>query len=475
MELEKAEAELREAVRLDPEFALAYYRLSIVVGNWGRSVPEARAPAERAAALKDRLSPTDRDIVQGNVLYQTGRLSDAIALFESALARDPGHKEGLYLLSLCYLQSPRDADPRRAIELMERLLAIDPEYHAIYTELALSYVLLGDFATAHARLDGWEAKEPEQVRTRRALLSAWEGRLDEALKWSEASEEASNVWWRSMYALAADRFDLARSLIEKHEQGAGNLNEGMRWVQPFLHASTGQFGPAEAAFRKSLPTQLESDDFASLQAVTLHALAELRMLKGDLKAAQREAERALMIQPEGPFCLYFAGLVASQAGDFRGAERHLATLQAVTKVARGPLVPYYRDALVAEVALARGHPEVARPLLENAVRSDKLLYEAWRGFFPRPLFCDGLARIYLASGEKPKAALALEALLASEWERIFHPAVYIRALYTLGMLKLDVGDRAVGRELLQKFLMHWGKADWDLKEVRDAQARLTIF
>ena len=57
-------------------------------------------------------------------------------------------------------------------------------------------------------------------------------------------------------------------------------------------------------------------------------------------------------------------------------------------------------------------------------------------------------------------------------EAFAHPAIKIRAQYTLGTLKLDLGDRAGGRDLLQKFLQRWDKADWDLPEVRDARARL---
>ena len=53
-----------------------------------------------------------------------------------------------------------------------------------------------------------------------------------------------------------------------------------------------------------------------------------------------------------------------------------------------------------------------------------------------------------------------------------HPVLKVRAFYTLGTLYLDLGDRARGREYLQKFLDYWGKADWDLPEVRDARARL---
>jgi hypothetical protein len=73
-------------------------------------------------------------------------------------------------------------------------------------------------------------------------------------------------------------------------------------------------------------------------------------------------------------------------------------------------------------------------------------------------------------GDKGKAAEALEALVSRRHEAF--GIGWIRALYTLGRLKLELGDRARGRELLEQFLEHWGKADWDLPEVRDARALL---
>jgi hypothetical protein len=141
-------------------------------------------------------------------------------------------------------------------------------------------------------------------------------------------------------------------------------------------------------------------------------------------------------------------------------------------VARGPLVPYYRDALAAEIALARGRPLEAQPLLENALGSGKLFYDSWQHHFPGPAFRDGLARTYLAVGDKRKAAEALEALLRSRRVGFRSPVLMVRTLYTLGKLRLELGDDARGRELLEKFLTHWGKADWDLPEVRDARALL---
>jgi hypothetical protein len=52
--------------------------------------------------------------------------------------------------------------------------------------------------------------------------------------------------------------------------------------------------------------------------------------------------------------------------------------------------------------------------------------------------------------------------------------LYVQALYTLATLKIEAGNMDEGRDLLEQFLDHWGNADWDLPNVRDAKARLAV-
>ncbi len=457
LELEKAAEEFRQAVRIDPEFALAHYRLSLAASSYGEQGPrllEARAAAERAAALKDKLPPRDRDLMEGNLLFVTGRLTEAVPLLEAALARNPEHKELLFLLSECYTHSPRDYDPRRAAELAERVLALDPDFHSLYTHVALNYAFVGDFAKVSERLDVWEPREPETVRLLRSQMRAFEGRTDEALRLSESTKGPSAVSWRIRYAVAASRWDIAKSLLTEEER-LGKLHRRSR---AHLDATLGAFDRAENGYRETLTLQLEADENVggALVVLSLHALAELKALKADHIGAQREAERALTVQPDGPFCLYYAGRFAILAGDLPAAERHLRRLEEVTKIARGPLVPRYRDVLMAELALARGRPLEAQYLLEHVVGSGRPPSDAWL-FEPGPAFREAMTRTYLAIGERRKAAEVLEVQVNSGLERVAHPVLYVRALYTLGALRFDLGDRVRGRALLQKFLEHWAR------------------
>ena len=481
-EWEKAADAFRQAVSLDPEFALAHYRLGMALSRWGTFGPEGRAAVERAAALKDKLPPREREVVAGAALVYAGRRSAAVPVLEAILARDPDNKELLYLLSECYMHSPREADPRRAAELMERLLVLDPDFHLVYHQLAVAYVILGDFATAHERLDGWEAKEPESIRHIRAMVSFYQGRIDEALRLSESPHAPLTTLWRCVYALAAGRWDIVRGIISEQERQAELARQGgpSRPVAPYMDGMAsllqlfhGEFDAAEASLKKTASGfRFEPNEGEAAGFLTLHRLADLLALKGDVHGAQREAEKALLIQPDGPYCLYVAGVFALRASDMSAAERHLRKLEEVVTASRGPLVPHYRDALVAEIALARGRPSDARPLLESAVQSGKLHYDFWASCATAARFRDGLARTYLALGEKQKAARVLEALVASQYDIVAAPLPCIQGLHSLGRLELELGERARGREHLRKFLEYWAKAQWDLPQVGDARARL---
>jgi serine/threonine protein kinase/tetratricopeptide (TPR) repeat protein len=480
---EEAAAAFRQAVDLDRDFALAQYRLGIALSLWGNLGREGRVAVERAAALKDRLPTREANVIDGAVLVYAGRLSDAVPLLEASLAHDPDNKELLYLLSECYMHSPREVNPRRAAEVIERLLTLDPDFRLVYHQLAMAYVMVGDVARARAKLDEWEPVEPEAVRTMRAHVSYVEGRPDEALRLSESTRGLLPSMWRVIYAIAARRWDMVRATlrdrIRESRQSPGSASERSaprgegRWIRAQLGLALGQFGEAQTVLNEIVSRlPLEPNEGPLGGAREFHDLAELYSLKRDFKAASTQAEKALLIQPDGPYCLYVAGIFALRASNMAGAEQHLGHLQQVAATARGPLVPHYRDALTAELALARAHPAEARPLLERAVQSGKLIYEHWAGFATGVRFHDGLARTYLALGEKEKAARELEALIDNPADVNTASVPYIRTFYTLGMLKLELGDRAAGRKLLQRFLEYWGKADWDLAEIRDARARL---
>ena len=71
-----------KAVRVDPDFALAHYRLSLAAGFLGRD-PESTDAAERALALPQKLPPSFTDFLKGNVLYRKGAYHIKRLMFSS--------------------------------------------------------------------------------------------------------------------------------------------------------------------------------------------------------------------------------------------------------------------------------------------------------------------------------------------------------------------------------------------------------
>jgi tetratricopeptide (TPR) repeat protein len=241
--------------------------------------------------------------------------------------------------------------------------------------------------------------------------------------------------------------------------------------------------PTGVKFERAVDSYREAANSAGLNrhegveggmaAAALQSLAQLLATKGELKAARVHAEQALLIQPEGPRCLYYAGLLALRQGDVPAAESYLKKITEVVAEGRHASGDLYRDGLNAEILLAQGKPAEARLLFERVVGSKRLLFDFHSHISSAgPAFRDGLARTYMALGENRKAVNALADLLNSGYERLNHPVTYVQALYSLGKLQIETGDKSTAREFLGKFLDHWGKAEWNLAEVRNARAGL---
>jgi eukaryotic-like serine/threonine-protein kinase len=473
-EWEEAAEQFSKAVRIDPDFALGHYRLSLV-GGWLGRPKESTDAAERALALPQKLPPSFTDFLKGNVLYHQGAFRQAIDVLESALARDPEMKEALLILSEIYAHSARDNDIRRAVGATEKMLRLDPSFNVAYKHLSWGYALQGDFKTAFERLDQ-ETQSRMSQQFARPWLVALQGRAEDALKMSETLEEPFKTIFGAEFAMLASRWDSAREIAVRDSGTSGWLRAWVLRNQGDLYTYRGEFDRAVDAYRQAAAaTDLERHEGleGGMTAAALQSLAQLLAMRGEVKSARVEAEQALRIQREGPRSLYFSGLFALRQGDVSGAESYLSRITHAVADGRHASGDLYRDGLTAEIALAEGRPAEARLLFEKLLGSKRLLFDFHsHASSAGPAFRYGLARTYMVLGENGKAADALAALVNSGYERLNSPVSYVRTLYTLGKLKIEQGDTASGREWLTKFLDHWGKAQWNLPEVRDARAVL---
>lgn len=119
--LEAAVALLSQAIAVGPEFAAAYNTLAwLYADKLGTHLAEAEQLARRALALDP--DATHINDTLGWILYKQGRYTEALTVFEQALAHAPNNAEYLYHASLAAMKNGQTS---QALEYLNRAIALD--------------------------------------------------------------------------------------------------------------------------------------------------------------------------------------------------------------------------------------------------------------------------------------------------------------------------------------------------------------
>lgn len=142
----RAEAALREAVDLKPDFWWAYYCLGLVMGLAGRR-QEAVQHLERAVGGL----PRDVRVISalGRAYVRLDDCARAAAQYRAALEVDPHLLPVLRNLGTLHLKAGRCEE---AIACFQRALALAPDHPGTLRKIALAYLECGDEAEAEAHM-----------------------------------------------------------------------------------------------------------------------------------------------------------------------------------------------------------------------------------------------------------------------------------------------------------------------------------
>ncbi len=130
---EDAIAEYREAIRLNPDFAIAHLNLGAALAALGKRA-EAISAYREAIVLQPNLPEAYYNL--GNTLAQEGELADAIAQYKQAIQINPGYAKAYYNLgNVLAQQGEREA----AIGQWREAIRIQPEFAEAYANLGLIF------------------------------------------------------------------------------------------------------------------------------------------------------------------------------------------------------------------------------------------------------------------------------------------------------------------------------------------------
>jgi TolB-like protein/predicted Zn-dependent protease len=299
------------AVRLDPNFALAWARLSgvhaLLYSNRRDTTIARRDAAKAALENAQRLQPNSPETLLFTGYYQYWVLHDygsAKATFERVSKKLPGNSEVLYALA-AIARSEGHWD--ESVAYWERGLALNPRNTALLTEVAFTYAALRQFPKAKKLYDRALDILPNELSLMALKASIYqaEGNLQESAKLlAQVNAEADSdvavrmkltQWRLERNHTEATRWVEARQdrlrLVSGIDKGSKQLGNAL--VHRVAGDSTQAKAFAEEARNTLEPLRKEQPDNAFVAA----ALAVAYAILDEKESALNEAQRAIALSP----------------------------------------------------------------------------------------------------------------------------------------------------------------------------------
>jgi serine/threonine-protein kinase len=268
------------AVRLDPNFALAWARLSgvhaLLYSNRADTTAARRNAAKEALENAQKLQPDSPETLLFTGYYQYWVLHDdglAKATFGRVSKMLPGNSQVLYALAAIARSEGRWDE---SIAYWERGLALNPRNTALLTEVAFTYAALRQFSKAEELYDRALNVLPNEVSLMalKASIDQAEGNLQEAAKSLVLVNPKTN-------SDVAMRIKLIQLRLERNPEGA-------QWVQA---------GEARLQFSSGIDKGSKQVGIALAQRIAGNAASE----KADAEEARKTLESLKKDQPDNAF------------------------------------------------------------------------------------------------------------------------------------------------------------------------------
>ena len=352
-----AQKYLREAVRLDPKFALAWALLSYVDAfgyltlNLQPTVAlreEARQAAETALTLQPNLG--EAVLAKGHYHYACLKDYDtAVRYFEQARQFLPNSSR--IPEQLAYVARRRGQWDRSESHFNEAE-RLDPRNVSLLTQGAQSYVCLRRFAEALRKLDQVLNITPDDVDTlaEKATIAQAEGDLPRAaalLASLQPNADDTLALETQVYQAILERrpapiIPRLKEILAKPDPALGYINGELRFYLGWAEEVAGDHAAAQESWRQA---RSELEPFLKEQPenyILIGDLALTNMGLGDKAAALALSERAMAANPiekdavTGPAPIEILARVAAQTGEL---DRAITALQKLLSIPyAGPLV-----------------------------------------------------------------------------------------------------------------------------------------
>lgn len=475
----EARKSFEKAIELDSTFAMAYFWMTFT----GGSDKKRQEVVAKAMQYRDDVSERERLGIEGRSAYLNKEFAEAERILLTSLEKYPDEKSTYESLGHLYSRI-EFRDFKKAIEMYEKALEIDPLYKDGYNELAYNYERIDEFDKSIWAINKYIEMAPDEPNPydSRGDLYLRAGRLDDAAAsfrealaryddFTESRAKLGNIaMWQGDYVSADSIF----TLLTKHDDKSVRRAARYRRFQLALH----QGRITEAEKRLDFAYEVNALEFGD-GSLTVDDVAGKRnelLLFGE---SLRDTSRMNSLLPEE--IKYYDHLIAEKKDDlFKLAHRagNIAHVSAV--LGKRELAREYLERVDSHIDTSIYLMRVIKSIYnfvvlselgeyDRAIAGHEWLLEGEKVF---PLWVD-LGRAYLKAGRVPKAVETLErAAVRYDGFRDDNAMISVLVFYDLGRAYQATGwnDKAI--EQYEKFLYLWRDADGNLPQLIDAKARL---
>ncbi len=348
-----AQKYLREAVRLDPKFALAWALLSYVdargyITTALQPTVALREEVRQAAETALTLQPNLGEALMAKAYYHYACLKDydtAVRYFEQARQLLPNSSR--IPAALAYLERRR-GQWDRSESYFHEAERLDPRNVLLLTQHAGSYIILRRFPEALRKLDQVLDITPDDVDTlvEKAAIAQAEGDLPRAsvlLAPLHPNADDTQALEIQVYQAILERrpapvIPRLKEILAKPDPALGYFNGELRFWLGWAQEVAGDHAAAQESWRQA---RSELESFLKEQPENYLLIGDLALTNmgfGDKAAALALAERAMATIPiekdalVGPAPIEILARVAAQVGE---PDRAIAALQKLLSISYG--------------------------------------------------------------------------------------------------------------------------------------------
>ena len=315
--IDNAVSEFNQALKIDPNYALAYAGLGNAywtefrrLDKGNELVAKASNNCEKALSLNAEL--VEGHVCLGNVLNGTGQYEKAAEQFKRAVESNGQSDEALRGLAEAYTNLGNFA---AAESTYKKAIAVRPNYWGVYSWLGLFYYNQARYSDAAAMFLKATQLAPDNYQGYLTLGGAFvtEGRYQDAIAAFQRSIDlrpSSDAYTNLGYTyFLMHRFpesitaqEQALLVSETDWMNWGNLGDALYW-------SPQRRGEAPAKYHKAISIAASKLEVNPRDALILAYLANYSAMLGDQRAALGYLQRALEVMPSDGEVLFRAAVV----------------------------------------------------------------------------------------------------------------------------------------------------------------------